>query len=109
MLSQVLENVKEMWLVLAVLLATTLHARNADVYPRRTEAPKSKNRKPVNKDRFISKMCTARLRLPVLRTPLTILACCTQSCEETPSCLVSATRSPLAWICADLVLPYSSP
>ncbi|BGO99011.1 mRNA splicing protein [Rhodotorula toruloides] len=32
--NMVLENVKEMW----------------------TEAPKSKNRKPVNKDRFISKM-----------------------------------------------------
>lgn len=26
----------------------------------RTEAPKSKNRKPVNKDRFVSKMCASR-------------------------------------------------
>ncbi|SCV68634.1 BQ2448_755 [Microbotryum intermedium] len=34
--NMVLENVKEMW----------------------TEAPKGKGKKPVNKDRFVSKMCT---------------------------------------------------
>lgn len=62
---------------------------------RRTEAPKGKGKKPVNKDRFVSKMCTFA-RSPsaaaylVIETNLSLSSSPAheQSCEETLSCLV---------------------
>lgn len=55
---QVLENVKEMWFVRGTV--ETEGKLGADVgRVRRTEAPKGKGKKPINKDRFVSKMCTS--------------------------------------------------
>lgn len=56
----------------------------------RTEAPKGKGRKPVNKDRFVSKMCECLCsrRSPLLTTTKADSARLrlVQSCEEIPLC-----------------------
>lgn len=116
-LVQVLENVKEMWFV------SFPHLSQAAELPRsrlpvsnRTEAPKGKGKKPVNKDRFVSKMCTlfSSSSLRYLSSILTTLPTFSrlpmkQSCEETRLCLVSFSPSlPVFRAQSDLPLPRRS-